>query len=52
MHGEALTLLVQGLIKKLWGALDAESPNMRNILRLLLLLDQRSMENHRAKTEK
>ncbi len=31
-------------IKKLWEAMDNETPNMRDIMRLLLLLGQRSME--------
>ena len=31
-------------IKAIWTALEKESPNMRDILRLLLLLGQRSME--------
>ena len=31
-------------IRAIWTALDQESPNMRDILRLLLLLGQRSME--------
>lgn len=38
-------------IKKLWGAMEAESPNMRNILRLLLLLGQRSMETMSMRVE-
>ena len=51
MHGEALTLLVQGLIKKLWGTMEAESPNLRNFLRLPLLLGQRSMETMSMRVE-